>query len=278
MVLTVLAAALAGLQSGATIKLPPGPHPLIAIAAQRFDPPVTIDASGAVINGVRLVEVEGVIFRGGTVVAPGGRAGKGAEGYGVDMRRSHGVRFEGVRFDAAARGLVAADSRALVVRNARFAGLRSDGINLAGTSDVLIEASSFTDFTPVKPKGSKADGNFVDGDHPDAVQIWLTRANPVNRDIVIRHNVIDGDTQGINTFGPRLGHHERIRIENNAVRTNYPAAISVIGCSDCQVRFNTVAGIPGARFKANVRTDASTGQFCGNRIRHVPRHPANAKC
>jgi len=278
MLVLTLTAALAGLQRGATIKLPPGPHPLVAIERRSFDPPVTIVATGAVVRGLRLVDVKGVIWRGGSIEAPGKTRGVGPEGYAVDLRRSEGVVFEGATFTSAVRGLVAADSRGVTVRDARFTGLRSDGINIAGTSNVVIERSSFTDFTPVKPTGSKGDDNFVDGDHPDAIQIWLTKANPVNTDITIRNNVIDGDTQGINTFGPRIGHHERIVVENNQVSTNYPAAISVMGCTDCKVRYNRVGSIRGARFKANVRTSGSTGSFCGNRIVDVPKHVANAKC
>lgn len=278
MLLVILTAALAGLQPGATVRLNPGTHELIEIKGRSFDPPVTIDASGSVVRGLRLVNVTGVTWRGGSIEAPEGRNGKGPPVYGVDMRKSHGVIFEGVTFTNALRGLVAADSRGLTVRNSRFTGLRSDGINIAGTSDVLIEGSSFTDFTPVKPRGSKEDGTWKDGDHPDAIQMWATKDNRVNTDIVIRGNVIDGDTQGINTFGPRGDGYERIIVENNRVRVRYPSAISIKDCSDCRVRFNKVDSVPGSKYKAGARLLRSTGSFCGNTITDVRSSEGNQKC
>lgn len=276
--LLLLMTALAGLAPGAVVKVPPGRQPLIAIEGQRFDPPVTIDAQGAVVAGLRLVNSSGIIWRGGTIEAPGGKDGRGAQFYGVDMRKSQSITFDGVHFTNALRAMVIADSRGLVVRNSRFAGLRSDGMNVAGTSNVLVEKNSFTDFSPVKPTGSKALGNWRDGDHPDAVQIWSTKANPGNSDIVVRDNIIEGDTQGINTFGPPGTGYSRIVVEDNVLRINYPAGISVMSCTDCTVRNNRVASLPGSEWKANVRTDRSTGRFCGNRIAALPRHPANANC
>lgn len=269
---------LPGLAPGATVKLPAGQAGPFAIVNQRFDPPVTIDASAATVRGLRVWNSSGIIWRGGTVFADGGPDGKSFNGYAVDIRASKRVRFDDVTFTGGLRGLVAAESRGITVNRGHFTGLRSDGINIAGTSDVLIEASRFENFTPKKPTGNKADGSWKDGDHPDAIQIWTTRANPRMTDITVRDNIIEGDTQGINTFGPRGDGYARIRVTGNRLRINYPAAISLVGCDDCTVTGNSAAKLPTARFKANVRLVESTGRFCGNVISDVPSHLANLKC
>ena len=273
-----LAAGIAGLAPGATVRLAPGDHDLIAINGQRFDPPVTIDANGASVRGLQIYDSQGIVWKGGTISAPQGKQGAGPNFYGVDMRRSKSVTFDNVTFTNALRGMVVADSRGLIVRNSRFAGLRSDGMDVAGTSDVLIEKNSFTDFTPNKPTGDKKAGNWVDGDHPDAVQMWATKDGPAPSDIIIRNNVVDGDTQGFTTFGPHGDGYNRIRIENNKLKTNYPAGIAVLYCSDCSVRGNSVAPQPGAKFKSNINVGGSTGAFCGNQVASVPHHPTAKSC
>jgi Right handed beta helix region len=269
---------LPGLAPGMTVTLAAGEQGPFAIQNQRFDPPVTIDATAATVRGLRIWNSSGIIVRGGTFVAADGLAGKSFNGYAVDIRASSRLRFEGVTFTRGLRGLVAADSRGITVRRGNFTGLRSDGINLPGSSDVLIERSRFTDFVPTKPSGDKAAGTWKDGDHPDAIQIWTTKANPRMTDIVIRDNIIEGDTQGINTFGPRGLGYARIRVTGNRLKVNYPAAISLIGCEDCTVTGNTAEKLPTARFKANVRLDESSGLFCGNTLADVPRHLAAIPC
>ncbi len=68
--------------------------------------------------------------------------------YGADVRRVDTLTFDGTRITESLRGMVVADSRNLVVRNANFTGLRSDGMDVAGTSNVLIENNRFDDFAP----------------------------------------------------------------------------------------------------------------------------------
>ncbi len=269
---------LPGLASGMTVTLPAGEQGPFAIRNQNFDPPVTIDASAATVRGLRIWNSSGIIVRGGTFVGADGLDGRGFDGYGVDVRTSKRLRFDGLTFTRAKRGLIVADSRSISVRRGVFTGLRSDGINLPGSSDILVEQSRFENFLPRKPTGDKAAGTYKDGDHPDAIQLWTTKTNPRMTDITIRDNIIEGDTQGINTFGPRGLGYARMRVTGNRVKINYPAAISLIGCEDCTVTGNRAEKLPDARFKANVRLDESTGRFCGNTLVDVPGHLAARKC
>ena len=273
-----LAAAIPDLKAGQTVTLGPGPYEMIVIRGKTFNPPVTIEAGKTRIKGLRIWDSSGIIVRGGIVQAPMGRDGHGPNVYGADVRKSDRVTFDGTTFTESLRGAVIADTTNLVVRNALFTGLRSDGINVAGSSHVLLENNRFTDFTPVKATGSKADKTWKDGDHPDAIQLWNTPNNHSGTDIVIRGNVIDGDTQGINFFGPRFDGYSNVTVENNDVRITYPAAISVLGCDSCKVRNNRVSAIPGSRFKTNVRFDGSVGVVCGNAMRDIPAHMAAKRC
>lgn len=269
---------LPGLKPGAVVTLGPGPYDLIEIRGATFDPPVTIDAGTTVVRGLRIWDSKGVKWRGGVVQSPAGRDGGGPSYYGADLRKVDGVEFDGTRFTDALRGMVVADSRNIVVRNASFTGLRTDGIDLAGTSNVLLENNRFDNFTPKKATGSKADGTFKDGDHPDAIQMWTTPNVKSVSDITIRGNTIDGDTQGINFFGPQGDGYFRINISDNDVKITYPAAISLTTCTDCNVRENRLAARPESKFRPNIRSHQTTGAICGNIMPSTPDHPATAPC
>lgn len=272
------AASISGLKPGATVVLPPGPHPYLEVRNARFDPPVTIDARRAIIAGVRLWDVEGLILKGGIMEAPGGRNGKAAAGYAVDGRRLKNVTFDGIEARESMRGMVIGNSDGVIVRNSRFHALRSDGVNMAGVTNILIENNKFEDFKPIKATGSRKEGNFKDGDHPDVIQIWTSPERPFGRDITIRGNTAEADSQGINFFGPQREGYQRVRITGNVVKITYPAAISVLKCTDCEIRGNRVGSLPGSRFKANIRMDNSTGKFCDNQMANIRKHPAKNPC
>jgi hypothetical protein len=274
-----LATVIPGLKSGGTVTLGPGPHAFIEIKGETFDPPVTINATGAQVRGLRIWDSKGIIWRGGTVTAPNGHVGHGPDVYGADVRRADTLTFDNVKFTDALRGVVVADSRNITVRNTDFTGLQSDGLDVAGTSNVLIENNRFSNFTPLHNTGSKADGTWKDGDHPDAVQLWTTPTNRRMTNIVIRGNkIIDLDSQGINFFGPIGDGYAGVTIEDNDIRITYPAAISVTNCDECRVRNNRIASADGSKFRANIRFDKSTGKACGNVMPGMPSHAATVRC
>lgn len=283
----LLTAVLAGLQPGATVRLPPGRQGPIVIKDQNFNPPVTIDASNAVVVGLEITGSSGIIWRGGRIEAPGGRGdadisregrGRGKPYNAAVVGRSQNITFDNVTFTNAKNGLVTGRNNGLTIRNSRFDGMRSDGIDSVGNNNVLIENNRFFGTVPIRATGSRATGDFIDGDHPDAIQFWAPKDVPVSSDIIVRNNVIEGATQGINTFGADTDAYRRVTIEKNRVDVSYPAAISLINCDDCSIRNNDVTSNAQARHKANVRTDRSTGNFCGNTIKMVPGHKANARC
>jgi hypothetical protein len=278
MMMLLLTAALSGLQPGAVIRLPPGRQPTIEIAGQNFSPAVTIDARDATVMGVRITDSSGIVFRGGTIESPDGVTGDKPGSHGVRLQRSNDITFDNVTFTNAKHGMVAGNGRGLTVRNSRFTGMRSDGINSVSNSDVLIENNRFTDMVPKLKTGVRGEPGFIDGDHPDAVQMWMSQATRTAHDIVIRNNFIEGPTQGITTFGDPGDGYQRIQVENNQIKVSFPAAIAVMHCTDCRVRYNTISTWPGGRFPINVRTDGSTGLFCDNKMLDRPTHRVAAKC
>ena len=273
-----LIAALSGLQPGAVVRLPPGRQPTIEITGQNFSPAVTIDARDATVMGVRITDSSGIIFRGGTIEAPDGLTGDKPGSHAIRLQRFRDVTFDDVTVTNAKHGMVAGNGFGLTVRNSRFKGLRSDGIDTVGNSNVLIENNRFTDMVPNLKTGVRGEPGFVDGDHPDAVQIWASRDTRAAKDIVIRNNLIEGTTQGITTFGDPGEGYQRIVVENNQIKVNFPAAVAVMYCTDCRVRYNTISAWPGGRFPINVRTDESTGLFCENKMLDRPSHRVAAKC
>lgn len=274
----VLASVLPDLKAGQMVTLGNGPYDLIAIQGKRFDPPVTINAGTTVVKGLRIWDSSGIVWRGGIIRSPAGRDGNGPTVYGADVRRADKLTFDGTTFTESLRGAVIADSTNLVVRNSHFTNLRSDGLNVAGNNHMLIENNRFDNFRPVKPTGDKADKTWKDGDHPDAIQLWNTPTTHSGTDIVIRGNIIDGDTQGINFFGPAFDGYSRVTVENNDINIVYPAAISLTKCDDCTVKNNRVTSVPGSKFKTNIRYVDSRGALCGNTMPSQPKHDANRRC
>jgi hypothetical protein len=274
----IAAASIAGLAPGATIRLPEGMHPKLSIRGERFDPPVVIDGTGTTIGGVEIWDSEGIVLRGATIMAPKGPNAAGPASWGVDARRLKNVVFENLEITNVHTGMIIADSDGVTVRGSRFHGMRSDGMDMAGVTNMLIEDNDFRDFTPIKAKGSRKDGTWVDGDHPDAIQLWTTKNRDFGSDIVIRRNNVDGDTQGINLFGPWGRGYERVRILDNTLNITYPAAISMFKCTDCEVSGNKAKVIPGSPYPVNIRVEFSSGRFCGNDTFNKLRIPARKRC
>ncbi|QMW24243.1 right-handed parallel beta-helix repeat-containing protein [Sandaracinobacteroides saxicola] len=267
-------AALAAAGAGETLVLR-GPCGGIAITDVIKAAPVTIDARGAEVRGLSLVRSGGVRWLGGSLSAPGGVGAKGPAGYALLVRDSRDISFDGVRMTDAMRGAVVDRSRRIAFANARFSGLRSDGMNIVASSDVTVRDSVFADFRPnptqcalpgqVTPGMSRRDcvaagGAWTDGDHPDAIQTWGGGSN-----YVFTGNSISGPVQGIGNFGPRNDPPPtNVVIERNVIRVSTPHGITMPGCVDCRISGNTLARADGARFKVVIRAEGSA--VCGNAV------------
>lgn len=284
-------------RGGDTIILGPGNYPALGISRRNFSPALTIDGSNAVYNGVLLVNTKGVRFVGGEFRLPAprrnprtgavsfgaairannverveiaeakfagpARAGVGGkdrfgEGYGVFAQRTDQITVRDSQFDGFKTGVVVTLSQNFRVAGNHFTGMRSDGVQVSKSQNGLIERN-------------RCDGTRIRSEeHPDCIQMWSQPDAPPTSDVTIRHNTMEGPTQGIGLFnhtrkGVNDGGFDRIIIEENVVNVSRPNAITILEGRDSIVRNNRVTTDEGARWQARIRTVGSVIR-CGNRV------------
>lgn len=271
----VAASSIAGLAPGKTVVLPAGDHPQIRIVRETFDPPVIIDASRSKVRGVLLRNVSGVIIKGGTIVAPEGKhPSRPVAGYAVSIRNSQNVSLQNMEITDAARGVVIGTSEGIKIQKVNFHDLRSDGLNIALSRKVLVEDIRCHDFSP-NPKKYDSSGKMIkDGDHPDCVQAWSRPSHPPVSDVVIRRVIARGNMQGI-FFGNQVrkgkddGGYDRILIEDNDIKVQFPHGITLRSARDSIVRNNAVDTIPGGRHQfTTIRMSRQVNAIgCGNKVK-----------
>lgn len=206
-----LAAALAQAQPPQTLVLKPGEACPTVRIAQVYPKTVTVVADGASIAGL-LITGGNLVWRGGTISAPGGPVGaKAAAGYGVNITGGQRVTIEGATVTNAVKGMtVRRGSDDVTVRNVRFTGTLGDGINVT-SGRVLVTGCTF-DFDK-RP----------DGYHQDAVQ-WF--GEQLTGPIEIRDSLVKGGMQGFGGLGKRPD-GVPVKIVNNRIETSVPRAVSV---------------------------------------------------
>lgn len=84
--------------------------------------------------------------------------------WGFRIERSSGITVDNLDISVFERGIFFTDSHDLKFTNNEIHDLRSDGINVGASNNVLIEGNYFHDFHPWR--GNSTTG----GDHPDFIQ------------------------------------------------------------------------------------------------------------
>lgn len=270
-----LASSISGLAPGETVVLPEGDHPHVRIINEKFDPPVTIDASNSKIKGITLRNVSGITIKGGKVVAPEGKhPSNSVRGYGISIRGSRNIALRDLQVSDAVRGVVLGTSEGVKIQKVKFHDLRSDGLNIALSRKVLVEDVECSDFSPI-PKQYDASGKMIkDGDHADCVQAWSRPTQPPVSDVVVRRVTARGDMQGI-FFGNHIrkgvddGGYDRILIEDNDIKVQSPHGITLSYARDSIVRNNLVDTMPGGKHQVtNIRVSRPENTVsCGNSIK-----------
>jgi parallel beta-helix repeat protein len=254
---------------GATVQLRGTCGPIELKAA--YARPVTIDASGATVRGLR-ISGRNITWKGGTLAAIDGLRGRGPRGYALHVSGS-GVKVSGVTFTDAQTGVVLYKAAQIRLEDNVFTGLRADGVTLAASSGIVIARNRFENARPdppvcrtparvVIPDIPKRDcnGDWRDGDHPDAIQM----RDGVS-DVLIEKNVVTGRTQGIaqmDTKGDKP--LANIRILSNEIATDNYHHITLGECSGCRIERNIVKRAKGSQRKAVIR--AGTASRCGNKV------------
>jgi len=197
-----LMAALKTAHAGDTINLAAGNYSAVSVYGMHFDGTVTIQSADAahqaVINGVSFSNTSGLALSNVNLTVAGsgnigvavmnssnislsgltvyGTSGTDA-GVGASIRFSTGVTLTGSDFSklGAAIGMQASDD--VSVSHNNLHDIQTDGILSGGSSHVVIEANTFTDFHPAI------------GDHPDAIQLFGDGTTE-GSDVTVRDNVI----------------------------------------------------------------------------------------
>lgn len=276
-----IASILASAPGGSTLVLR-GDCPAITIA-RSYSPALVIEAQGAVVRGLR-VSGGGVLWRGGTIRAPGGIEAAGDAGYGAKVT-GRNVTLDTVTFVDFNRAIVTSKAVDFTVRRSQFE-LGQDGIIAAGGSGLNVLGNVFrvtsrrpsicrtatgtVEGLPARVCRSRG-GEWLDGWHQDAVQI---------RDgidgIRIIGNTIVGVSQGIGEMNSkRDAPLSNVLIKDNDIAVSGFHSITIgAGSSNVRIVNNKVRQTGGRRTVIRV---PDTAVACENNVQR-PGDPGAGRC
>lgn len=127
------------------------------------------------------ITIRDSLFDGDAARGTGTAADGFGAGFGLWVRFSQNIQIENSTFRGWYRGILAGKSTGITLRGSDFYDMRSDGVNFAEVTDVLIEGNLFRDFR------RRAD----DPAHPDMIQFWTNGTDSPNRNITIRDNILN---------------------------------------------------------------------------------------
>ena len=257
-----LATRFAEARAGDTIRLAEDFYPIIRLANRDWPVAVTLDARGANFAGLVLDKVGGLHVQGGSFVGSvaepdfvnvievnHGRdisfdgatiSGTGAAGFGANFHWGDDVAVINATFKGLLKGVIFNEVAGGRIADTGFTHMRSDGINIAASHDVVVERVTCSAFSPIPT------------DHPDCVQMWSVKGLPPTADITIRDNHATGAMEGFSGFDHGDGGFDRIVITGNVVRVSYPHGIALYGARASVVEGNDVATLAGAQYQARI--------------------------
>ncbi|WP_169746353.1 right-handed parallel beta-helix repeat-containing protein [Sphingomonas changbaiensis] len=265
-----LKAAIAAARGGETILLAPGDYGDVVVAKHQFAKPLTIQSKDngdpARFERLEIVSSSNIIVRQvdvGGPLRPGEKdftaivrisgadhirleklAVHGSlngdpedDGRGAVVVQSQAVTISGSSFRELRVGAVFDKCRSVELSGNSFEDMRSDGTDVADSWGVRVLGNRFSDFHPRQ------------GDHPDAIQFWMTGKGIGSGDIVIRDNVILQGSgvgpQGIFVSDARDGKYTGVEISNNLVYSNdHYLGIYVSGAVAPRISGNTTLSAP----------------------------------
>ncbi len=177
---------------------------------------------------------------------------------GITFSNSSNISITNSEFQQLGRGIAAATSDHVTISGNNVHDIRSDGIDGAAASNVLISNNTFRDFFPAPL------------DHPDAIQFWTQGTTASAHDITITNNVMTRGlgmpTQGVfldDTVGlPFLN----LTITNNAILGETYNGVAVYGASNLKISGNTLESYMGLQSyirvsNANLATITNNNAF-----------------
>lgn len=181
------------------------------------------------------------------------------DGRGLQVANSSGVTVTNSEFTDLANGMIFDSSSGITVRNNNIHVMRSDGMDFASTSQVMIDGNTFRDFYP------------ADGDHPDAMQFWNKNGTSSVRDVTIINNVVLAGTssgsQGVFMSDNGGYAYKNVLIQNNLIFTGGQwNGIMVAGADGVKVIGNTVLSPSNDSLMAWIRMDDVTNGLVQNNV------------
>jgi hypothetical protein len=237
-------------------------HRRVAFVRQQFQPRGQVTIRGGVFGPVVLDHWRNVVFDGSEFVgAPGTpRFQSLIDAYAPErlvIRNCHFTGYKGEDGALSVRGPMIRSGEDVTIERSTFEDMvgnlgfvRSnrvrfrdnelrrirEGVQIVGGDDIVIEHNRFEDFQPAP------------GDHPDAIQIFMTGLKPNEpgvQDLTIRGNLIvaEGKAQAIFATGggDRLGTatgYARFTIENNVIVGAAWHGITAVNVAGLTVRGN----------------------------------------
>lgn len=262
-----LAAVFASAKNGDTIRAT-GKFGPVWLTNRSFTTRVTLDATNAVFaNTLTVQDVTGLVIVGGTF---GSRTAPMRALRAVIVKSSNDVRFQTsnfvgnglTAFGRANHGMLVRQSRNVQVVDANFSNLHT-GLGVMSSSRVKVENSRFSQMTSdginindshhVTASANRCIGTIVSrGAHPDCIQLWSLRGQPVQSDIALLGNYARGATQGFASFNGSDGGGLRISMIGNIVDTSYPQGIACYSCIDSIFQDNILTTLPGSRYQTRM--------------------------
>lgn len=219
-----------------------------------FFPTLKIDTSqGVFLDSMAFRNVTGVHLRGGVFGNLHGRTGQGGAIVFFDSSNVHvdriravgpgtgtgaGIAMMGVvngsvsnsTFTSLNTGItVGKMSREIRILNNFIELSTSDGINISSSHGVV---ASYNYCHRMKP---------LEKAHPDCLQMWSVKENPVQSDIEVSYNTSVGFSQGFTSFNPEDGGLLRANIVHNRVDGPFVHGIACYACVDSKISNNVIS-------------------------------------
>ncbi|HEY9236151.1 MAG TPA: right-handed parallel beta-helix repeat-containing protein [Phenylobacterium sp.] len=292
-----LSAALKAASSGDTILLAPGTYSSLYFRELSFDGGVTISSQDAehpaVISSINIQNSRGLTFENlefSNVVS--------SDSFSYRVSGSEDIHFNNLDVHGSLNGNPSDDESAFLIRDSKnisvtnsnfhelshginhlnsdgviisgnsFEDMRSDGVLGGGTSNIVIDHNTFTNFYP------------ADGDHPDAIQFWSKNTTVSAEDIVITNNVITqgvgGQMQGIFMRDTTGVVFVNVKISGNEIVGGLGNGIMVAGAKDLLIDHNLVFSSPDKKSWIRVEqadnviiTNNGAGDYIYNAVEHL---------
>lgn len=276
-----LSAVLNSAIAGDRIVLAPGSYGAVAMPRTVFKPAISIDASRAKLSHLKVFLSGGINWAGGTIDAPR------TQDTAVWIDNATDVEVAGMTMRGPRVGIGVSRSTDVEVRDNRFDGIRSDGVNIAMSQRVRVTGNLCLNFNPVLPVYDPRGRLITDGDHPDCVQGWSRRGYPLTADVTIQDNVAIGLMQGVWFEDYGDGGYDRIIVQRNDFTLAMFQGINVNNGRGTIITGNRVRAVPGARLLAFpfplirpwIKASGQRITLCGNQAESYPASdPANLPC